>query len=101
MDIYVDVDETLMRTEGMDYESAQPIPENIDKINKIFDAGHTITVWTARGAKSGIDWRDLTEKQLDEAELKYHYLRLDKPPFDVFIDDKALNARSWEKGEWI
>ncbi len=101
MDVYVDIDETLMKTEGMDYEGATSISENINKINVLFDQGHTITVWTARGAKTGIDWRDLTEKQLDEAGLKYHYLRLDKPPFDVFIDDKAINARSWENGEWI
>lgn len=101
MDIFVDVDETLMRTKGMDYETAEPIPENIAKINELYDEGHTITVWTARGAKSGIDWRELTEKQLKDAGLKYHCLRLDKPAFDLFIDDKVLNARAWERGESI
>lgn len=101
MDIYVDIDETLMRTQGTDYENAVPIEENIEKINQLYKAGHTITVWTARGAKTGIDYQDLTETQLDDAGLCYHFLRFDKPPFDVFIDDKALNARAWENGAWI
>lgn len=49
-------------------------------------------MWTARGAKSGIDWHDITKKQLNDWGVKYHNLRLDKPAYDLFIDDKALNC---------
>lgn len=99
MDVFVDVDETIMSTQGTDYESAVPIEANIAKVNKMYDDGHHITIWTARGMKTGIDWRELTEKQLKDAGVKYHELRLDKPPFDLFIDDKVLNSRDWEKQE--
>ena len=50
--------------------------------------------------KSGINWRELTEKQLKEWGAKYHQLRLDKPSYDVFIDDKTLNTLDWEQGQW-
>ena len=61
--IYVDIDETICRREKStdfgvvhDYKKAKPIKENIEKINKLNDEGHTIVYWTARGSKSGIDW---------------------------------------------
>ena len=56
------------------------------------DEGHHITMWTARGAVSGIDWRVLTEQQLKDFGVKYHELRLDKPFFDIFVDDKTFNS---------
>jgi len=101
MDIYVDVDNTICRTTGTDYPNAKPIAENISRFNKLFDEGNRIVYWTARGMKSGINWRELTEKQFREWGVKYHELRLDKPSFDVFIDDRVINARDWEQGKWI
>ena len=101
MDIYVDVDNTICHTQGTDYPNAKPNPENIKRFNELYDKGNTIVYWTARGMKSGLDWRELTEKQFKEWGVKYHQLRLDKPPFDVFIDDRVINARDWEKGKWI
>lgn len=101
MDIYIDVDNTVCRTEGTDYPNARPIPENIARFNKLYDEGNKIIYWTARGMKSGINWRELTERQFREWGIKYHELRLDKPPFDVFIDDRVINTLDWEKGRWI
>jgi hypothetical protein len=100
MDIYVDVDNTICHTSGTDYPNAKPITENIERFNKLFDEGNRIVYWTARGMKSGINWRELTEKQFKEWGVKYHELRLDKPSFDVFIDDRVINSRDWEKGKW-
>ena len=37
----------------MIYKNSTPNFENIKKANKLFDDGHTITYWTARGCKSG------------------------------------------------
>lgn len=101
MDIYVDIDNTICLTNGMDYPGSKPIAENIARVNELYDEGHTIVYWTARGMKSGINWRELTENQLKEWGAKYHELRLDKPPYDVFIDDRTINTFDWEKGQWI
>ena len=88
--IYVDIDETICITPDNPriYEQSNPIIENIDKINDLYDKGNKIVYWTARGSRSGIDWYDLTKKQLVEWGAKHHDLRLDKPYYDIFIDDK-------------
>ncbi|HXH18645.1 MAG TPA: hypothetical protein VNJ07_06135 [Chitinophagales bacterium] len=101
MDIYVDVDNTVCHTEGTDYQNAKPNYQNIARINRLYDEGNRIVYWTARGMKTGINWRELTERQFKDWGIKYHELRLDKPPFDVFIDDRVINTRDWEKGRWI
>lgn len=99
--IYVDVDDTICKTNGMDYPNSVPMPENIAKVNALYDAGHHIVYWTARGQKSGIDWRETTENQLKTWGARYHELKLTKPPYDVFIDDRVINSRDWEKGRWL
>lgn len=101
LDIYVDIDDTICKTNGMNYADATPMLENIEKINKLYDQGHNITYWTARGVKTGLQWREVTENQLKEWGAKYHELHLTKLPFDVLIDDKAINTRDFEKGTWI
>jgi len=90
--IYVDIDETICITPDNPrvYEQSTPIIENINKINDLYDKGNRIVYWTARGSRSGIDWYDLTKKQLVEWGAKHHDLRLDKPYYDMFIDDKNL-----------
>ncbi len=93
MIFYVDIDETICtRPKGESaYEHAEPIYHNIAKINALYDRGHTIVYWTARGSRTGEDWRSLTLSQLDQWGAKYHELRLDKPYYDMLIDDKAIN----------
>lgn len=90
--IYVDIDETICITPDNPrvYEQSLPIRENINKINDLYDKGNRIVYWTARGSRSGINWYDLTKKQLVEWGAKHHDLRLDKPYYDMFIDDKNL-----------
>ena len=94
MNIYVDVDETVMdyqpEDDRTDYTLATPIAMNIDKINKFYDEGHFITYYTARGSVSGIDWYDITKKQLDDAGAKYHkVIAGHKPAYDLMICDKT------------
>ena len=43
--------------------------------------------------------REVTEKQFDEWGVKYHELKLFKPIYDLFIDDKNINADRFFKGE--
>jgi hypothetical protein len=89
--IYVDVDETICYYEGeRKYDLALPIRENIDKINKLYDEGNFIMYWTARGSLTGIDWFDLTKKQLDSWGCSYNGLSVgEKPPYDLLICDKT------------
>lgn len=92
MNIYVDIDNTITTTSETDYKNAKPIPERINKINKLYDDGHTITYWTARGTLSGIDFTELTKNQLTEWGAKHHFLKMKKEAFDLLIDDKAFNS---------
>jgi hypothetical protein len=45
---------------------------------------------------TGKDWRDVTEKQLKKWKVKYHELRMGKPYYDLFIDDKNVNAKDFD-----
>ena len=93
MIIYVDIDETICTSPpDRNYANATPIQERIEHINDLYDAGHTVIYWTARGATTGIDWREVTEKQFEEWGVKYHELHLDKPAYDLFVDDKNIEA---------
>jgi len=97
MIVYVDIDHTIFDTNGMDYESSLPMNDRIEKINKLYDEGHTVIYWTARGTKSKIDYYDLTKSQLDKYGVKYHELKLKKPVYDLFIDDKNINSEEYFK----
>ena len=92
----VDIDNTICLTrkdvEGRwDYPNSVPYEGRIEKINELYDDGNTIIYWTARGSGSGIDWTELTKQQLDSWGCKYHEVRLGKPSYDIWIDDKAFN----------
>ena len=89
--VYVDIDETICFYKGKrNYPNAVPYIENIAKINKLYDEGHEITYWTARGSVTGIDWLEITANQLNEWGCKYHHLSVgEKPPYDLLICDKT------------
>ena len=95
----VDIDQTICLTPMVDgknrYDLSIPFPQRIDKINKLYDQGHIINYWTARGSGSGIDWTELTNKQLNDWGCKFHEVRLGKPSYDVWIDDKSLSDREF------
>ena len=88
----IDIDGTLCENTFGAYEEAIPIKERIRKINKLHEKGNIINLYTARGTTTGIDWSDLTFKQLKRWGVKYHSLKLGKPEADLYIDDKAINA---------
>ena len=91
MKIFVDIDETICFYEGeRHYPDAVPNMENIAKINKLYDEGHHIKYWTARGSVTGIDWYDVTKLQLKEWGCKHHELSVgEKPDYDLLICDKT------------
>lgn len=75
---------------GNDYSESGPRAEMIAHINALFDQGHRIILNTARGTMTGIDWSDVTKKQLEAWGLRYHELHFGKPAADYYIDDKML-----------
>tara|TARA_Y100000034_G_scaffold47536_1_gene58537 strand:+ start:403 stop:849 length:447 start_codon:yes stop_codon:yes gene_type:complete len=97
MRFVLDLDNTLVNTNGSDYENSTPIPEAIEKVRKYHNRGDHIIIMTARGSGSKKDWREFTAKQLKEFGIPYDQLIVGLKPggVDVFIDDKAINALDW------
>lgn len=93
---YVDIDGTICDQEaGRHYSLSKPYKDRIEHFNKLFDQGHEIHYWTARGQQSNIDYTELTKQQLKEWGVKYTSLNLGKPHYDLWIDDKGRNANTY------
>lgn len=90
-----DIDGTLCDTPATDYAAAVPIIEAVAEVNRLYDRGDRILLFTARGTVTGIDWRPLTEEQLKSWGVRYHQLILGKPSADVYVDDRAVSAATW------
>ena len=73
------------------YDRAEPIPQMVKLINRLFDHGHRIVLFTARGSGTGIDWKQVTEQQMEKWGVRHHELRFGKPPADYYVDDKMLS----------
>lgn len=86
-----DLDGTLCTNTEGDYDLAEPFPERIRRVNQLFEEGNQIRIFTARGTVTGIDWRQLTEKQLDQWGVKYHILELGKPFAHIYVDDRGVS----------
>jgi hypothetical protein len=99
MTYVVDIDGTICTNTNGDYEKAQPFPERIQKINKLYDEGHTIVYLTARGMgrykdnhlKAHLEFWSLTNQQLNEWGAKHHRFIIGKPSGDYYIDDKGVS----------
>jgi len=99
----IDIDDTIcLRSDKNDltYKSAYPIVERIEKINNLYEEGHTIHFLTARGMgrsnnKNPEALRGTTEQQLEEWGVKYHKLFMGKPAGDYYIDDKAVSDKEF------
>lgn len=99
-----DLDGTICTQEKSgEYHLAKPIKKMIDKVNALFDAGHDITIYTARGMVTfegdlervmAAYW-NLTDHWLHMNGVKYHRLRMGKPPADFYVDDKAVAAHEF------
>lgn len=93
-----DLDETLCHSENKNYFSATPISEMIQRVNHLYDIGHKIKIFTARGMgkfsgdieKVKKEYLELTKDQLYNWGVKYDELILGKQSYDFFIDDKNL-----------
>ena len=97
MKYVIDIDETICEEVG-EVIGRKPYKDRIEKINKLYDEGHTIIYLTARGLKSGRGeqhYRPITEQQLKEWGVKYHDLWFKKHDATHYIDDKALRPEEF------
>ncbi len=92
-----DIDGTICtNTEGA-YEEAIPFGDAIAAVNALYERGHRIYLYTARGSGTGIDWRELTERQMRTWGVRYHLIFMGKPSADIYVDDKTINADAWRR----
>jgi hypothetical protein len=104
-----DIDGTLCtKAIDFDYESSEPIKERIQVVNRLYDAGHTIIMQTARGMGRHANnphlarqnFYGMTATQLEEWGVKYHMLFLGKPAADIYIDDKGIRDEDFFRNEF-
>lgn len=99
MKYVIDIDGTICTKNETSYSLAKPHKQRIEKINLLFDEGHDIILFTARGMNSCNGnskmayekYYDFTISQLKTWGVKYHTLILGKPSADFYIDDKGIN----------
>jgi len=91
--ICIDIDGTICTNTNGNYNDAIPITKTINIINTLFEQRVYIILWTARGSKTKINWRNITEKQLKNWGVKYHKLLFGKPDYDLYIGDKCINIK--------
>lgn len=110
--IAVDLDETLCTGSrpyshlGIEkYKHCVPIQENIDRINRLYEKGCRIVIYTSRGMGTlggdlGRIYNTLyepTKADLVRWGIKFHELVFGKIYFDLLIDDKVLNVSDIDK----
>jgi phosphatidate phosphatase PAH1 len=93
----VDIDGTICETPHGNYFSSKPIQKHIDQLNKLFDEGNKIIYYTARGSETGVNWRELTERQLKEWDVKHTKLVMGKPFGDFYLDDSNILLKDFFK----
>lgn len=92
----IDIDGTLASNNPpRKYNLHEPKVDVIKQINRLYEMGNIITIFTARGSSSGVDWRDVTEKQLSQWGVKYHHLIMGKPAGTRFIDDCNMSIEEF------
>jgi CMP-N-acetylneuraminic acid synthetase len=84
---------------GNDYLRAEPFPPAIALVKRLKEAGNRIVVYTARGAKTGLDWEEATRDQLRRWQVPHDELLFGKPPADYYVDDRMISLATLEA--WI
>jgi capsule biosynthesis phosphatase len=105
--ICFDIDNVICKTNNTrNYSKSVPIKKNIEVINKAYDSGFNIILYTARYmgrckgnlTKVKKQIKPLTLKQLNNWGVKYHKIYFGKPSFDLFVDDKSIFfKKDWQK----
>ena len=94
--IVIDLDGTILEEKTVkERPKAIPLPGAVDAVNKLYEMGHVIIIYSARPESD----LELVSEQLERYGIKYHHLILGKPAGDIFIDDRAFTFKSWT-GNW-
>ena len=107
--LIVDCDGVIAsKDNGGDYGNAPPLKHGIEQVNKLYDMGYEINLFTARygerekgnihkqyerGYREWIDW-------LEEHGVKYHHAYMGKPAGMLYIDDKAARVEADDEDGW-
>jgi hypothetical protein len=92
--IVIDLDGTILEERTIkEKPKAIPLPGAVNAVNKLYEMGHVIIIYSARPDSD----LELISEQLDKYGIKYHRLVLGKPTGDIFIDDRAFTLRSWTR----
>ena len=107
--IIVDCDGVIAgKDHGGDYAKAPPLTYGIEQVNKLYDLGYEIVLYTARygDRESGNihmqynrgyrEWTDWLEKH----GVKYTHAFMGKPAGVMYIDDKAARVRGNDEDGW-
>lgn len=95
MQIVIDMDGTIC-TEMRQFSRclAEPKADAVEVINKLYDAGNTIIIYSAR---TWVEY-EMTVDWLKRHGVKYHQLFMGKPIGDVWIDDRAITVKdNWKE----
>lgn len=93
MQLIIDLDGTICTEEKTYSRSlAKPKEKAIESVNKLYEEGHIIIIYTAR------TWMEyeMTTHWLQTHHIKYHQLIMGKPVGDAWIDDRAISFDNWE-----
>ena len=91
-----------------DYSKAGPLQHGIDQVNKLYDMGFEIVLYTARYGdrekgnmhrqyeRGYVEWLNWLEKH----GVKYHHAYMGKPAGVLYIDDKAARVNGNDQEGW-
>lgn len=101
-----DLDNTLCKTINSNYLKSKPNLTAIKMVNKLYENGHCIKIFTARYmgrnndniSKANKMGYQKTFNQLKRWKIKFNKLIMSKPSADIYIDDKSWGYnKKWTK----
>ena len=73
---------------------AKPKDGAIETVNKLYDAGNIIIIYSSR---TWVEY-EMTVDWLQKNGVRYHQLFMGKPVGDVWIDDRAITCKdNWQE----
>jgi hypothetical protein len=81
--------------------AAQAFYEMAAELNSVYHESDVIFIYTARGATTGIDWCEVTERQLGGCEVRCYKLFWGKQTAYVCTDNSTINPQSWGNCQFI
>jgi len=75
------------------YDEVEPNRDMIDYVNKLYDEGNTIYIFTSRNDA----YQAQIHKWLKRNGVSFHFFICNKPYFDLLIDDKAMRPEECVK----